>query len=185
MNPLQAFELNEISNSSLQQESRPQFEITDMNSLNWAFRKIAALKTQEKEIKALAATERQRIDEWETQELKPVADNLDFFENLVSVYHSKQLEQDPKAKTLSTPYGKSKSRAIKEQPKPADKDQLLKHVKEAELTEFIKEDVKWGDFKKSLSIKEVDGKKVVVDENGQAVPGVEIEPASTSFKVEV
>ncbi|KMM56546.1 hypothetical protein ACH95_17190, partial [Bacillus glycinifermentans] len=108
MNPLQAFELNEISNNSLQQESRPQFEITDMNSLNWAFRKIAALKTQEKEIKALAATERQRIDEWETQELKPVADNLAFFENLVSIYHSKQLEQDPKAKTLSTPYGKSK-----------------------------------------------------------------------------
>lgn len=147
MNPLQAFELNEISNNSLQQESRPQFEITDMNSLNWAFRKIAALKTQEKEIKALAATERQRIDEWETQELKPLADNLAFFEKLVSVYHSKQLDQDPKAKTLSTPYGKSKSRTIKEQPKPTDKDQLLKHVKEAGLTEFIKEDVKWGDFK--------------------------------------
>lgn len=113
MNPLQAFELNEISNNSLQQESRPQFEITDMNSLNWAFRKIAALKTQEKEIKALAATERQRIDEWETQELKPVADNLAFFENLVSVYHSKQLDQDPKAKTLSTPYGKSKAEQLK------------------------------------------------------------------------
>ena len=185
MNPLQAFELNEISNNSLQQESRPQFEITDMNSLNWAFRKIVALKTQEKEIKALAATERQRIDEWETQELKPLADNLAFFEKLVSVYHSKQLDQDPKAKTLSTPYGKSKSRTIKEQPKPTDKDQLLKHVKEAGLTEFIKEDVKWGDLKKSLSIKEVGGKKVVVDENGQAVPGIEIEPASTSFKVEV
>lgn len=58
MNPLQAFELNEISNNSLRQESRPQFEITDMNSLNWAFRKIGALKTQEKEIKALAATEK-------------------------------------------------------------------------------------------------------------------------------
>ncbi|MGO0742483.1 host-nuclease inhibitor Gam family protein, partial [Bacillus licheniformis] len=56
---------------------------------------------------------------------------------------------------------------------------------EAGLTEFIKEDVKWGDLKKSLSIKEVGGKKVVVDENGQAVPGIEIEPASTSFKVEV
>ena len=65
MNPLQAFELSEISNKNeVPQEERPQFEITDMNSLNWAFRKIAALKTQEKEIKSLAATERQRIDEW-------------------------------------------------------------------------------------------------------------------------
>ncbi|MGG4324069.1 host-nuclease inhibitor Gam family protein [Bacillus sonorensis] len=185
MNPLQAFELNEISNSSMPQEGSPQFEITDMNSLNWAFRKIAALKTQEKEIKALAATERQRIDEWESQELKPVTDNLAFFENLVSVYHSKQLDQDPKAKTLSTPYGKSKSRAIKEQPKPANKDQLLKHVKEAGLTELIKEDVKWGEFKKTLSIKELGGKKVVIDQNGQVVPGVGIEPASINFNVEV
>ncbi|MGO0742485.1 host-nuclease inhibitor Gam family protein, partial [Bacillus licheniformis] len=56
---------------------------------------------------------------------------------------------------------------------------------EAGLTEFIKEDVKWGDLKKSLSIKEVGGKKVVVDENGQAVPGVEIAPASINFNVEV
>ncbi|MEC2221142.1 host-nuclease inhibitor Gam family protein, partial [Bacillus subtilis] len=102
MNPLQDFELNEINNGELPGD-RPQFEITDMNSLNWAFRKIAALKSQEKEIKALAATEKQRIEEWERQELKPLADSLSFFENLVSVYHTKQLQEDPKAKTLSTP----------------------------------------------------------------------------------
>ncbi|NPC94813.1 hypothetical protein HOO54_22215 [Bacillus sp. WMMC1349] len=185
MNPLQAFELSEISNNNQASQDHPQFEIMDMNSLNWAFRKIAALKTQEKEIKALAATERQRIEEWESSELKPIKDNLSFFEGLVSAYHIKQLEQDPKTKTLSTPYGKSKSRATKEQPKQADKEKLLHHVKEAGLTEFIKEDVKWGDLKKSLSIKDVDGKKVVLDENGQAVPGVVIEPAVISFKVEV
>lgn len=182
MNPLQDFELNEISKQS---GNRPQFEINDMNSLNWAFRKIAALKSQEKEIKALAATEKQRIEEWESKELKPIEDNLAFFENLVGVYHTKQLQEDPKAKTLSTPYGKSKSRAIKEQPKAVDEAQLLEHVKKAGLNELIKEDIKWGDFKKSLSIKEIDGKKVVIDENGQAVPGVEVEPASINFKVEV
>ncbi|MFS0506775.1 hypothetical protein ACL09C_00075 [Bacillus altitudinis] len=44
MNPLQDFELNEISE---QPGNRPQFEINDMNSLNWAFRKIAALKSQD------------------------------------------------------------------------------------------------------------------------------------------
>lgn len=113
MNPLQDFELNEISE---QPGNRPQFEINDMNSLNWAFRKIAALKAQEKEIKALATTEK-RIEEWESKELKPIEDNLAFFENLVGVYHTKQPQEDPKAKTLSTPYGKSKSRAIKERTK--------------------------------------------------------------------
>ena len=47
MNPLQDFELNEISE---QPGNRPQFEINDMNSLNWAFRKIAASSHKKKEI---------------------------------------------------------------------------------------------------------------------------------------
>jgi len=110
---------------------------------------------------------------------------LNYFESLVSQYHAKQLESDPKAKTLSTPYGKSKSRATKEQPKQVDKDALLSHVKEAGMTEFIKEEVKWGDLKKSLHIHEVDGESVVIDGNGQVVPGVGIDPAAISFKVEV
>lgn len=97
MNPLQDFELNEINNGELP-GNRPQFEITDMNSLNWAFRKIAALKSQEKEIKALATTEKQRIEEWERQELKPLADSLSFFENLVSVYHTKHCRKTRRQK---------------------------------------------------------------------------------------
>lgn len=74
---------------------------------------------------------------------------------------------------------------LKSVPKAVDEDQLLEHVKKAGLNELIKEDIKWGDFKKTLSIKEIDGNKVVIDENGQAVPGVEVEPASINFKVEV
>ncbi|PRS02418.1 hypothetical protein C6W24_00125 [Bacillus atrophaeus] len=185
MNPLQLSELNEISNGELLPGDNPQFEITDMNSLNWAFRKIAALKSQEKEIQALAATEKQRIEEWESRELNPVKDNLSFFENLVSVYHTKQLQADPKAKTLSTPYGKSKSRASKASPKEIDKDKVLQHVKAAGMTEFIKESASWGDFKKTLAIKELEGKPVVIDSNGQVVPGVEVQPETVSFKVEV
>ncbi|MCY8324281.1 host-nuclease inhibitor Gam family protein [Bacillus spizizenii] len=184
MNPLQDFELNEINNGELPGD-RPQFEITDMNSLNWAFRKIAALKSQEKEIKALAATEKQRIEEWERQELKPLADSLSFFENLVSVYHTKQLQDDPKARTLSTPYGKSKSRTTKAAPKEVNKEKLLQHVKDAGMEEFIKESVAWGDLKKTLTVTELEGKPIVIDSNGQAVPGVEVQPETVSFKVEV
>ncbi|MCY8915629.1 host-nuclease inhibitor Gam family protein [Bacillus atrophaeus] len=185
MNPLQLSELNEISNGELLPGDNPQFEITDMNSLNWAFRKIAALKSQEKEIQALAATEKQRIEEWESQELKPLADSLSFFENLVSVFHTKQLQEDPKAKTLSTPYGKSKSRKTKAAPKEVDKEKLLQHVKDAGMEEFIKESVAWGDLKKTLTVKEFEGKPIIIDSNGQAVPGVEVQPETVSFKVEV
>ncbi|MBP1083481.1 host-nuclease inhibitor Gam family protein [Bacillus capparidis] len=184
MNPLQDFELNEISNGEMQQD-RPQFEITDMNSLNWVFRKIAALKTKEKDIRALAETERQRIAEWEASETSSITDSLSFFEGLVSGFHAKQLDTDPKAKTLSTPYGKSKSRKSKEAPEKSDEGAILQHVIENGMDNYIKNSVKWADLKKSLKIVEISGEKVVVDENGQLIPGISIKPESISYSVEV
>ena len=183
MNQLQQMEILEVENT--EQSERESFQVTDIESLNWVFRKLAALSAKEKEVKQLADVERARINDWENRELIALHSDKNYFESLVSDYHAKQLEENPKAKTISTPYGKSKSRATKEQPKAVDKDKLLQHVKETGMTEFIKEEVKWGDLKKSLHIHEVDDKPIVIDENGQAVPGVEVEPASVSFKVEV
>jgi len=183
MNQLQQMEILEVENT--EQSERESFQVTDIESLNWVFRKLAALSEKEKEVKQLADVERTRINDWENRELIALHSDKNYFESLVSSYHAKQLEENPKAKTISTPYGKSKSRATKEQPKAVDKDKLLQHVKETGMTEFIKEEVKWGDLKKVLHIHEVDGHPVVIDENGTIVEGVEIEPASLSFKVEV
>lgn len=183
MNQLQQIEILEVENT--EQSQRESFQITDIESLNWVFRKISALAAKEKSVKQLADIERARINDWENHELISLHSDKNYFESLVSTYHAKQLEENPKAKTLSTPYGKSKSRATKEQPKAVDKEKLLHHVKESGMDEFIKEEVKWGELKKVLHIHEVDGKQVVIDENGAIVEGVAIEPASLSFKVEV
>jgi Bacteriophage Mu Gam like protein len=183
MNELQKVELLEVENT--EQSEKESFRITNIESLNWVFRKLAALSAKEKDVKQLADAERERINDWENRELVALHSDKNYFESLVSAYHAKQLEENPKAKTLSTPFGKSKSRATKEQPKAVDKDKLLQHVKETGMTEFIKEEVKWGDFKKILHIHEVDGKPVAIDESGTIVEGVEIEPASLTFKVEV
>ncbi|MFP7483356.1 host-nuclease inhibitor Gam family protein [Priestia filamentosa] len=183
MNELQKVELLEVE--STEEFERYSFQITDMNSLNWVFRKLAALSAKEKDVKQLADTERERINDWENRELISICSDKNYFESLVSAYHAKQLEENPKAKTLSTPFGKSKSRASKPQPNPVDKDKLLQHVKATGMTEFIKEEVKWGDLKKVLHIHEADGQPVVIDESGTIVEGVEVEPSSLSFKVEV
>ena len=53
------------------------------------------------------------------------------------------------------------------------------------MEEFIKESVSWGDLKKTLAVTELEGKPIVIDSNGQAVPGVEVQPETVSFKVEV
>lgn len=182
MNSLQQIELMEVEEI---QSQDIKFEITDLNSLNWAFRKMAALKTKEKEIKQLADIERERIAEWERGELSTITNSVEFFEHLISVYHAKQLEADPKAKTISTPYGKSKTRASKAQPEKTNEDEILQHVIESGMYDYLKTSLKWGDYKKGLRIVEISGEKVVVDEMGQFVPGVEVKPESITFSVEV
>ncbi|MBT2615299.1 MULTISPECIES: host-nuclease inhibitor Gam family protein [unclassified Bacillus (in: firmicutes)] len=182
MNSLQQIELMEVEEIQSQETN---FEITDINSLNWAFRKLTALKSKEKEIKQLANVERDRIAEWEKGELSSITNSTSFFESLITLYHAKQLAEDPKAKTISTPYGKSKTRKSKETPDKADEEVILQYVIENEMDEFIKNSVKWADLKKSLKIVEISGEKVVVDENGQIVPGVIVKPESISYSVEV
>lgn len=182
MNSLQKIELLEVEEI---QSQDAKFEITDLNSLNWAFRKLAALKTKEKEIKQLADIERDRIAEWERGELSTISGSSEFFETMIAQYHAQQLELDPKSKTISTPYGKSKSRKTKEAPDKENEETILQHVIDNSMENFIKNSLKWADFKKSVSITEVNGAKVVVDENGQLVPGMTVKPESISYSVEV
>jgi len=185
MNSLQKIELLEVEDMNALSEEETKFQITDINSLNWAFRKLSALKSKEKEIKQLVAEEQQRISMWESGELSTVKSSSEFFENMIAQYHTKQLEADPKAKTISTPYGKSKTRASKEAPDKEDEEAILQHVIENEMDDFVKKSLKWADFKKSVSIADVNGEKVIVDENGQVVPGATVKAASVSYTVEV
>ncbi len=182
MNSLQAIELAEVD--ELQDEEQ-QFEITDMNGLNWAFRKITALKAQQKEITTLANVERDRITEWEKSELNPIHNSILFFETHIQRYHAEQLAVDPKQKTISTPYGKSKTRKSSEAPEQKDKAQVLQYAIENEMDDCLKTEVKWADLKKKIKIVEISGEKVIVDEDGQIVPGVTVKPESISYSVEV
>lgn len=182
MNSLQQIELVEVDEL---QAAEQQFEITDINGLNWAFRKISALKAKQKEITTLANVERDRINEWEQNELKPLQGSISFFETHIQRYHAEQLAEDPKQKTISTPYGKSKTRTSKAAPEQSDKETLLQYAIENELDDCLKTEVKWADFKKKIKIVEISGEKVIVDEDGQIVPGVTIKPESISYSVEV
>ena len=92
---------------------------------------------------------------------------------------------DPKQKTISTPYGKSKTRKSKEAPDKANEELLLDYVIQNDLAEFIKNSVKWADLKKTLKIVQIGDEKVVVDGDGQIVPGVTVKPESISYSVEV
>lgn len=168
-----------------QEELKQRFEITGLDSLNWAFRKLAAIKAKENEITNLAEAERARIDTWEQEQKKYLTQNIEFFEMLIKEYHAKQLEADPKAKTISTPYGTTKSRASKAQPDKGDETALLQYVKENNMQECVKESLKWTELKKKLRVVSVGDKEIVVDENGQPVPGAAVKPATITYSVEL
>ncbi|EDX70471.1 conserved hypothetical protein [Bacillus cereus NVH0597-99] len=182
MNSLQAIELAEVDEL---QDAEQQFEVTDIDGFNWSLRKISALKEKEKEITTLANSERNRITEWEKKELKPIHDSISFFEGHIRRYHMEQLAADPKKKTISTPYGKSKTRKSGEALEKADEAKLLDYAIENELDDCIKTEIKWGELKKKFNIKKIGDEKVIVDENGQIVPGVTVKPESISYSVEV
>ncbi|MDX8367894.1 host-nuclease inhibitor Gam family protein [Cytobacillus sp. IB215665] len=179
MNALHEEELENI------EEQKQGFSITDIDSLNWAFRKISALKAQQRKITKLADAERERIDQWEEKELRDINNSLQFFETHISKYHANQLAENPKAKTISTPYGKTKARSSSEQIDKVNEDTLLKHVQASNLNDYIKPTLMWGEWKKSLKIVDINGKRVVVDELGQKVEGISIKQADTKFSVEV
>jgi excinuclease UvrABC ATPase subunit len=166
-----------------QEELKQRFEINGLDSLSWAFRKLAAIQVKEEDIISTAKKERDRIDYWELEQKQALKQDKEFFEGLIKQYHAKVLADDSKAKTLSTPWGKSKATASKAQPDKADEEAILKHVQENDMRDFIKESLKWGDLKKTLKVVTVGEEQFVVDENGQMVPGAVVKAASISFSV--
>ncbi|AIC95410.1 host-nuclease inhibitor Gam family protein [Shouchella lehensis] len=182
MNALQQAEIEELEGEELSEEK---FRITNQETLNWTFRKIAVFKERMEETDEIAAKEIERIHLWAAEQHKPIKQSIDFFEGQIMQYHMEMLEKDPKAKTLKTPHGKSKSTTRKPTPVALDKEMLLKHVKESEQTGFISEEIKWGEFKKSLKVQEMDGHTVIIDAYGQRVDGVGMDQGGTTFKVEV
>jgi len=150
MNKLQEVELSEMEEMEVAEFTK--FEVHDIDSLNWAFRKLSALKSKANEIKQLAEKERLRIESWEQSELSTVKNSIEFFESMVTQYHMKQLAEDPNSKTISTPYGKARSTTSKAQPDKQNEEELLAFVEENELPFVkLKKELKWGELKKNIT----------------------------------
>lgn len=166
-------------------EEHKGFEIKDLGTLGWAFQKIKVYQEKKAEISDYAEAEIEKIKNWKDAELKKHNDSIHFFESHIERYHFNKLLEDPRAKTLSTPYGKSKS--IRKSPSPVRVDEkiLLEHIERNDFQEYIQKKPNWGAFKESLRVVESEGGFIAVDSNGESVPGVIVKPEQTTFKVEV
>lgn len=178
MNPMLARELEELPNE------HDRFEIKDIHSLNWALRKLAAIKAKRDEVNELADAEIARIEAYRKHEMDKLQGSEDFFKQLIADYAARRRAEDPKFKSEVTPYGRIGYR--KQQPKwHYNDDDLVRYLNENELFDFIrvKEEPNKVEIKKAFKVTD-EGR--VFDPDGNEVECIKVEflPETLEVKVE-
>lgn len=174
---------NLLQESELQNEVKSTFEVTDLYSANWVFKKLEAISAKEKEIKDLAQSEVDRIKEWESKELESLQGNKEHLEYLVTEYYREEKEKDSKFK-LNTPYGKVKSRKGSKVFEVKNEQDVIDQLEQRGFTDFVKTTKKLNqaDMKKVFNVSD-DG--TVIDDNGEVLEGIRMVEKPTSYSVKV
>jgi len=163
-----------------EEQQKEKYKITDIESANWAFRKLRAIQEKENDIKKLAEKEIERIKAWQEKELETLNNSKSFFEGLLSEYFIKEREKDPKFK-ISTPYGKVSAR--KQQPKwNYDEDKLIEWLKENDM-ELVR--VKYEPNKTEIKKRYKVVGNVVTTEDGEIVEGITVEEQPDAIAIKV
>lgn len=172
MNALERYEIEELENSGVLTEEKQTWSIDSLESADWAFRKISALKKSNNEIKSLANKERERISQWESKETQSNQDSITFFEMKLAEYLLELRQSDPKTK-IKTPHGTVSTR---KQPDSWEyNNDAVEVLEELGLNEFInvKKTVDKTALKKAVSVLE-DGR--VISADGEIIDVVKVVP---------
>lgn len=164
MNALQQQELEDI-------EVKESYKVTDIEGVNWCFRKLQILNKKIDEIESLASSEITRISKWRDKELTTISESEQYFRGLISEYLLEQKKLDPKYR-ITTPYGKANTR--KQQPKfTYDDEKVIESLKNLGHMEFIKTvwEVKKAELKKGINIVG----NMATTEDGEVIEGITIE----------
>ena len=63
-------------------ETKEAFKVTDLSSATWAMRKLSEIEKKAADIKAVAESEKNRIEEWEAKQLQKFTASQDYFKIL-------------------------------------------------------------------------------------------------------
>ena len=154
-----------------ERDAKKPFQITNIDSCNWAFRKLAVVRLKEDDIKMTAEDEIYRITQWKNKELEKLQGEREFFEGLLQEYFLKEKEKDGNFK-INTPYGKVSSR--KQQPEYRyNVDKFIEWAEGNEHVDLIriKKEVDKTATKKAFV---VSGDKLVDTNTGEIVEGVTV-----------
>ena len=156
-------------------EQVEQFQVTDDQKADWCLQKIAE-----------ADAELDRLTDWYQRQIDLAKENHDscvrYFTGLLRDYFSTVPAHETKTMSkYSLPSGELVMTKAKEDFKAADKEKLLSWciTNDPELIK-VESSPKWAEIKKRLTI--VEG-KIVDNETGLFVDGVELEEKPEEFKV--
>nr|DAZ33199.1 MAG TPA: hypothetical protein [Caudoviricetes sp.] len=154
-------------------EEKQSFQVTDLTSANWCFKKIKQVEYRKKQMEEYVHNEIKRIKEFHLKEEKNLNDEIDYFKFLLKEYIEKQQEVDPKFK-ISTVDGTASFGNIQQKIK-YDDEVMLEFCKQNKLDKFIKtvttEKLNKKEFNSYLNI--VGDKVITVD--GEVLENVNIE----------
>lgn len=157
-------------------EEREDFKIDSLEKAVWAFKKLKAISTKEKEIKNIAEKEMEPIIKWRDEELAQYKKDKEYFNYLLEEYYRSERAKDSKFK-LSTPYGKATS-STRETYFYDDEEAIINYCTENNI-EAIREkrELDKNNFKKLLP-------GGINLKTGEVVPGVRVEEVTNvSIKV--
>ncbi|HCY1633222.1 TPA: host-nuclease inhibitor Gam family protein [Staphylococcus aureus] len=176
MNELQAQELENI-------EQDERFEVTDLDSANWVFKKLDAITTKENEINELADKEIERIKSWQEKEVEKLQGSKDYLQSLVIEYFRIEKEKDSKFK-LNTPYGKVTSRKGSKVIQVSNEQEVINQLEQRGFDNYVKATKKLSqsDIKKDFNVTE---NGTLIDANGEVLEGASIVEKPTSYTVKV
>jgi hypothetical protein len=162
------------------------FVVDTDRKASWAMRKLLEHRQAVAEVLAIAQSEIERIQQWAQTEATKHEPSISYFENVLIGYAHRERLRDPKRKSISTPYGKVSSRAGQVK-YVIDPDVFLPWA-EAEHPEWVKieKSPRLAEVKAATTVEGTESMgEVAMTEHGEIVPGVTIEPAAVTYKVEV
>ncbi len=120
-----------------------------------------------------------RLKEWAEEAKRPYPESEQFYTHRLEFFLREQLEGGLKKKSIELPNVKLKM--VKQQPEfTKDEDMLFKYAKANEMVK-VKESTDWTAVKKAGKVVG----NVLIDENGEQIPGVEVTPRPDKFSLEV
>lgn len=170
-----------------QAEQREPFVIDNQEKAAWAMRKLAKIRQKQAENTSTAKamtdelnSEIQRTLDWLRGVNQEEEDSASYFVGGLEAYYWKQMEDNPKSKTVKLPHGQLKSKV--QQPEYIKDDEaLLLWAKEFRLDAVkVKETVDWAAVKKDVKLVN----DVPVDSStGAVIDGVTVTERPPKFEI--